>query len=76
MTIEKFETYEAATQALWCFQPDGDYYRMVAKHFNLGWKLYPRGAAKGLFKYRSILEADNVRQGDVVSVRNGGRSCT
>lgn len=65
MPIEKFETYRAASQALWCFEPDIDYYRMVAKHFNLGWQLYPRRAAKGIFKYRSISEADEPGNGEI-----------
>jgi hypothetical protein len=59
MPIEKFESHRAASQALWCFEPDAEYYRRVANHFNLGWKLYRRRTAKGLFKYRSISEADN-----------------
>ncbi|MBC8419987.1 MAG: hypothetical protein KJ573_09990 [Proteobacteria bacterium] len=58
MPIEKFRTFEAARRALWCFEPDAEYYRKVADHFNLGRKLCPRNCPKGVFKYRSVSEAD------------------
>jgi hypothetical protein len=67
MPIEKFKSFKAAREALWCFEPDADYYRTLAEHFNLGWKLYQRRVPKGIFKYRSILEADIDEMGDIVS---------
>jgi hypothetical protein len=64
MPIEKFKSFKAARQALWCFKPDAEYYRKLAEHFNLGWKLYPGRSVKGLSKYRSVLEADKARRAD------------
>jgi len=32
MPIEKFKTFEAARKALWCFEPDEEYYRKVSDH--------------------------------------------
>jgi len=58
MPIEKFKSFKAARQALWCFEPDAEYYRKIAQHFNLGQKLCPRYSPKGVFKYHSVSEAD------------------
>jgi len=54
MPIEKFKTYEAAAQALWCFDPDLEYYRKVAAHFKLAGKLCRVYSKKGVYKYRNI----------------------
>jgi hypothetical protein len=71
MSIEKFRTFEAARRALWCFEPDAEYYRRIADHFNLGRQLCPRTFPKGVFKYRSISEADRNRPGrDLTQVKD------
>ena len=66
MPIEKFKTYEAAAQALWCFDPDLEYYRKVAAHFKLAGKLCRVYSKKGVYKYRSISDFKR-------SVGTGGR---
>ena len=58
MPIEKFKTFEAARKALWCFEPDEEYYRKVSDHWILARKLYKKNYPRGVFKYRSISEAD------------------
>ena len=58
MSIEKFKTFEAARRALWCFEPDAEYYRKVADHFNLGRKLCPKNCPKGIFRYLSVSDWD------------------
>jgi len=57
MSIEKFKTPETARRALWCFEPDAEYYRRLAAHFKLARKLCAIDSPKGVFKYRSISEA-------------------
>jgi hypothetical protein len=57
MSIEKFKTFETAKRALWCFEPDAEYYRRIAAHFKLARKLCSVDSPKGVFKYRSISAA-------------------
>jgi hypothetical protein len=69
MTVTKYRTFEEAERALWEFNPDDDYFRKVAAMFELMGKIQPKPAfRKGLFKYRSIEEADRDKlpEGDVL----------
>jgi len=61
MSIEKFKTFEAARRALWCFEPDAEYYRKLTDHWIFARKLYKKNCPRGIFKYRSISEADRNR---------------
>ena len=67
MPIEKFKTFEAARKALWCFEPDEEYYRKVSDHWILALKLYKKNCPRGVFKYRSVSEADERGDRDVLS---------
>ena len=67
MPIEKFKSLEQRERRFGVLSRDVDYYRKVAEHFNLGWKIYQRRGPKGIFKYRSILEADIDEMRDVIS---------
>ncbi len=61
MSIEKFRTFAAARRALWCFEPDAEYYRKVTDHWILARKLYKKNCPRGIFKYRSVSEANDER---------------
>jgi hypothetical protein len=58
MPIQKFKTFEEAQRALWCFNPDENYYRNVRELFKLGDRLCPPDFPRGIFKYKTIEEAN------------------
>lgn len=58
MPVYKFKSFEDARQALWNFNPDAEYYRRVARLFELGFTLSPPVCKHGLFPFRSIEEAN------------------
>jgi hypothetical protein len=57
MAIYKFKTFEEAEKALWCFEPDKEYYIKVAELFDLAEKLHPLRYPRGIFKFKNIQEA-------------------
>jgi hypothetical protein len=57
-SIQKFRTFEEAEKALFCFKPDEAYYERVARLWNFVDLLSPRQYARGIFRYRSIEEAN------------------
>ncbi|HDZ90638.1 MAG: hypothetical protein JRJ09_05585 [Deltaproteobacteria bacterium] len=59
MLVKKFNTLEQAREDLWCFEPDAEYYRMVAEHWILASKLYEKKCPRGIFKYRTVKEAND-----------------
>jgi hypothetical protein len=58
MGIEKFKSFEEAERALWCIEPDAKYYKQVAQLWNLANRLCPPNFPRGIFKYRTIEEAN------------------
>jgi hypothetical protein len=58
-SIQKFSTFEEADEALYCFQPDEEYYERVARLWDFVDMLCPRQCARGIFRYRSIREAND-----------------
>ena len=61
-TIQKFKTLEDADKALFCFNPDRSYYERVARLWDFVDWICPRKYPPGVFRYRSIEEAN--RQAD------------
>lgn len=59
MPIYKFKSFEDAERALWNFNPDTGYYLQVSKLFELGFRLSPPQCRRGIFKFRSLEEAEN-----------------
>ena len=57
--IQKFSTFEEADEALYCFEPDQEYFERVARLWDFVDTLYPRQCARGIFRYRSIQEAND-----------------
>jgi len=56
--IQKFSSFEEADDALYCFEPDQEYFERVARLWNFVDRLCPRDYARGIFRYRSIDEAN------------------
>jgi len=61
MPVYKYKTFEEAESTLWNFRPDEAYFSRVAELWNFANKLCPITYPKGIFKYRSIEEANNQR---------------
>ena len=62
MAIEKFKSFEDAERALWCFEPDDEYYKQVAQLWNLANRLCPPNFPRGIFKYRTREEANKQKE--------------
>lgn len=56
--IQKFSTFEEAEEALYCFEPDQEYFERVARLWDFADTLCPRKCVRGIFRYRSIQEAN------------------
>jgi hypothetical protein len=64
MPIRKFRTIEemnAADSELWSSKPDAAYYQRVRKLWETSARLNPRTLPKGVFKFRSLEEAQAQR---------------
>jgi len=61
MPVYKYKTFEEAESALWNFHPDEAYFNKVAELWNFANKLSPITYPRGIFKYRSIEEANRQR---------------
>ena len=61
MPVYKYKTLEDAEKALWNFEPDESYYERVAKLFEFSQKLNPIRFPKGVFKYKTLEEANRQR---------------
>jgi hypothetical protein len=57
-SIQKFSSFEEAETALYCLEPDQAYFERVANLWNLVDHLCPRKYPRGIFRYRSIDEAN------------------
>ncbi|HFE64893.1 hypothetical protein B1H10_07940 [candidate division KSB1 bacterium 4484_188] len=62
MPVYKFKTFEEAERALWNFNPDEAYYARVAELWNFANKLSPVSYPRGIFKFRSLEEANKQRE--------------
>lgn len=61
MPVYKYKTFEEAERALWNFNPDEAYHDKVAQLWEFANRLCPITYPKGIFKYRSIEEANQQR---------------
>lgn len=57
-SIQKFATFEEAEQGLYCFEPGQEYFERVARFWDFVDWVCPREYARGMFRYRSIEEAN------------------
>ena len=62
MPVFKYKTFEEAERALWNFHPDESYFRKVAELWDFADKLSPIRYPKGIFKFKSIEEANKQRE--------------
>lgn len=62
MPVFKYKTFEEAERALWNFSPDEDYLRRVAELWKFANKLSSIVYPKGIFKFRTIDEANKHRE--------------
>jgi hypothetical protein len=61
MPVYKYKDFEQAERALWNFHPDEAYFKRVAELWAFANKLSPITYPRGVFKYRSIEEANKQR---------------
>jgi hypothetical protein len=61
MPVYKYKTFEQAERALWNFHPDAAYYKQVAELWAFAKKLCPIKYPRGVFKFRTIEEANRHR---------------
>jgi hypothetical protein len=62
MPVYKYKTFEKAQKALWNFYPDAAYFKQVADLWDTADKLCPISYPRGIFKFKSINEADKQRK--------------
>ncbi len=62
MPVYKYKTFEDAEKALWCFNPDKEYFKRVAELWNFANKLNPVKYPKGIFKFKTLEEANRHRE--------------
>jgi hypothetical protein len=62
MPVYKYKTFEKARKALWNFYPDQAYFKQLADLWDTADKLCPISYARGVFKFRSINEANKQRK--------------
>ncbi|MBN1352898.1 hypothetical protein JXJ21_26145 [candidate division KSB1 bacterium] len=62
MPIYKYTTFEEAEKALWNFNPDEKYYDRVAELWDFASDLSSINYPKGIFKFKSIDEANQHRE--------------
>jgi hypothetical protein len=56
--IHRFRSFEEAQRALWRFETDAEYYRMLAAFFYLGRRLDSSKLPAGVFRFQSIEDAN------------------
>jgi len=62
MPIYKYKTFAAAEQALWNFHPDKAYFKRLEELWDFADKLCPIHYPGGIFKFRTIEEANKHRE--------------
>jgi hypothetical protein len=63
MPVYKFKSFEEAKKALWNFKPDKEYYKKLYEFYELYSRLYNNKSQQGIFKYKSIEEAESDKRG-------------
>ena len=58
MPVQKFKTFLEAEEALWQYEPDEAYYKSIKELFILSQKLNPTQFPKGIFKFKTLKEAN------------------
>lgn len=58
MPVVRYRTLDEAHRDLWCFDPDEEYDRRVARLWRLANSLRPPRYPQGVFRFRSLEDAD------------------
>ena len=61
MPVYKYKSFEEAQRALWNFAPDEEYYRTAGELWDMANRLVPPAFKRGIFKFRTIEEANKHR---------------
>jgi hypothetical protein len=61
MPVYKYKSFDGADKALWNFHPDEEYFKQVAELWRFANKLSPITYPPGIFKFRTIEEANQHR---------------
>lgn len=67
MPVYKYKTFEEAEKALWNFEPDEAYFERVRQLFALAQQLNPVRCPRGVFKFKTIEEANKHRDESILS---------
>lgn len=62
MPVFKYKSFEEAERALWNFNPDKKYLKQVSDLFELANRLNPIKYPRGIFKFKTIEEANRHRE--------------
>ena len=62
MSVYKYDTFDKAERALWTFHPDSAYFTRVAELWEFADKLSPIAYPRGIFKFKTIEEANAHRE--------------
>ncbi|MBN2012092.1 hypothetical protein JW960_22375 [candidate division KSB1 bacterium] len=62
MPVYKYKSFEDAEKALWNFNPDERYFEHLAELYKFGNKLNPIDIPCGVFKFKTIEEANRHRE--------------
>ena len=66
MPVQKFKTFEDAEKALWNLNPDSNYYKKLRSFFKLFSELSEFTYPKGVFKFRSLEEAEEHKMSAII----------
>jgi len=66
MSIQKFKSFEEAEKALWTSNPDGAYFKKVREFYRLFAKLSKFSYPSGVYKFRSIEEAEQHKLNEII----------
>jgi hypothetical protein len=61
MPVQKFRTWDDARRALWCDPDDPTHLRRMAQLLRFSARLHPRSYPPGVYKYRSLEDAQRDR---------------
>ena len=67
MPVQKFKTFEDAERALWNANPDSDYFKKLRAFFKLFSKLSKFSYPEGVFKFRSLEEAEEHKMNAIIN---------
>jgi hypothetical protein len=73
MSIEKFKTFDDASQALWNYHPDAEYYQQVMNLYKLYSKLSKFKYPQGIFKFKTFEEAEEHKMQCIIDSANNNR---